>query len=49
VFRLSQDGAGGAAAFHRMCDNMGKTVREMRWLSFHTVLMAIPADCHYSG
>ena len=31
LFRLSQDGAGGgaaaASAFHRMCDDMGKTVR----------------------
>jgi hypothetical protein len=26
LFRLSQDGAGGSAAFHRMCDGMGKTV-----------------------
>ena len=26
LFRLSQDGAGGASAFHRMCDGMGKTV-----------------------
>ena len=26
VFRLSKDGAGGAEAFHRMCDGMGKTV-----------------------
>jgi hypothetical protein len=28
AFRLSQDGAGGAAAFHRMCDGLGKTVRK---------------------
>ena len=27
LFRLSLDGEGGAAAFHRMCDGMGKTVR----------------------